>query len=186
MTKAQNLIDENKFWSLIANSKVGAQTLEEQRSLLEKEFAALSEQEFFGLDYFLRFYSNQTYTGNLWCVAFIVMGGCSDDGFDYFRYWLVSRGKEVCLKAIKDPDSLCDEFDKIPEGEIPEFEDFPYILADAFEKKFNKAYDAEMMNYDFGKILSPNVVFNWRQDDEESIKKNCPLTFQKWWKNNRF
>ena len=33
-------------------------------------------------------YAN-SYQSNLWAVAYIINGGCSDDGFDYFRGWLI-------------------------------------------------------------------------------------------------
>ena len=33
-------------------------------------------------------------------------GGCSDDGFQYFRNWIISRGKEVYYAAKENPDNL--------------------------------------------------------------------------------
>jgi hypothetical protein len=44
----------------------------------------------------------------LWAAAYLINGGCSDDGFDYFRGWLVTRGRRVWARAIADPDSLVD------------------------------------------------------------------------------
>jgi len=39
-----------------------------------------------------RRYLNKAYTWDLWGAAYLINGGCSDDGFEYFRRWLVSRG----------------------------------------------------------------------------------------------
>jgi hypothetical protein len=39
-------------------------------------------------------------------AAYIIDGGCSDDGFEYFRCWLISRGKETFIKLKANPDSL--------------------------------------------------------------------------------
>jgi hypothetical protein len=44
----------------------------------------------------------------LWGAAYVIEGGCSDDSFDYFRAYLISRGRAVYERAIADPDSLAD------------------------------------------------------------------------------
>ena len=38
--------------------------------------------------------------------AYIIGGGCSDDGFWDFRSWLAVRGKRVYLVALRNPESL--------------------------------------------------------------------------------
>ncbi|WP_257233953.1 DUF4240 domain-containing protein [Streptomyces sp. JV178] len=47
-----------------------------------------------------------SYRAPLWAAAFTINGGCSDDGFDYVRGWLVLQGHEVFERAVADPDSL--------------------------------------------------------------------------------
>jgi hypothetical protein len=49
-----------------------------------------------------------SYTAPLWAAAYVINGGCSDDGFDYFRGWLVTQGRDVFDQALADPDSLAD------------------------------------------------------------------------------
>lgn len=46
------------------------------------------------------------YDWGIWNVATLLDGGASDDGFYYFRCWMISEGKEVYEAALKDPDSL--------------------------------------------------------------------------------
>lgn len=48
----------------------------------------------------------KAHTWQLWGAAYLVNGGCSDDGFDYFRTWLVLQGQAVYDAALADPDSL--------------------------------------------------------------------------------
>jgi hypothetical protein len=36
----------------------------------------------------------------------VINGGASDDGFDYFRGWLIAQGRAVYEQALADPDSL--------------------------------------------------------------------------------
>ncbi|MEV4159157.1 DUF4240 domain-containing protein [Nonomuraea dietziae] len=45
---------------------------------------------------------------DLWGAAYMINAGCSDDGFEYFRCWLVGQGREVYEAALADPDSLAD------------------------------------------------------------------------------
>src|SRR5262245_66437683 len=47
-------------------------------------------------------------TVDLWGAAYTINGGCSDDGFFYFREALVGLGREVFEAAVQNPDSLAD------------------------------------------------------------------------------
>ncbi|HKB01291.1 MAG TPA: DUF4240 domain-containing protein [Gemmataceae bacterium] len=47
-------------------------------------------------------------TVDLWGAAHTINGGCSDDGFYYFREGLIELGRPVFEAAVKDPDSLAD------------------------------------------------------------------------------
>ncbi|WP_342210876.1 LysR family transcriptional regulator [Streptomyces sp. DH-12] len=44
----------------------------------------------------------------LWAAAYVINGGCSDDGFDYFRGWLIAQGREVFERAVARPGALAD------------------------------------------------------------------------------
>ncbi len=50
----------------------------------------------------------------LWGAAHLINGGCSDDGFNDFRVWLVGRGRHAYESALKNPDSLADILDGDP------------------------------------------------------------------------
>jgi hypothetical protein len=49
-----------------------------------------------------------SYRTPLWAAAYVVNGGCSNDGFDYFRGWLIVQGREVFEHVVADPDALAD------------------------------------------------------------------------------
>ncbi|SFF01514.1 Protein of unknown function [Actinacidiphila alni] len=49
-----------------------------------------------------------SYTNPLWAAAYTINGGCSDDGFDYFRGWLIAQGRDVFERVTADPDTLAD------------------------------------------------------------------------------
>lgn len=48
----------------------------------------------------------ESYRSPLWAAAYLINGGCSDDGFDYFRGWLILQGREVFERAVAAPDIL--------------------------------------------------------------------------------
>lgn len=50
----------------------------------------------------------ESFTNPLWAAAYVINGGCSDDGFDYFRGWLILQGRDVFERAVADPDTLAD------------------------------------------------------------------------------
>lgn len=48
----------------------------------------------------------ESYTWDLWAAAYIINGGCSDDGFDYFRGWLIALGRaRVSERAARPGDA---------------------------------------------------------------------------------
>jgi hypothetical protein len=44
----------------------------------------------------------------LWAAAYVINGGCSNDGFEYFRGWLIVQGREVFEHVVADPGTLAD------------------------------------------------------------------------------
>jgi hypothetical protein len=46
-----------------------------------------------------------------WAAAYVVNGGASEDGFDYFLGWLMAQGRARWEATLADPDSLADVVD---------------------------------------------------------------------------
>jgi hypothetical protein len=65
----------------------------------------LSVEEIESFDKHFVQFSRQAYTWDLWGAAFIINGGCSDDGFQYFRWWLISRGRDWFYRALREPNT---------------------------------------------------------------------------------
>lgn len=68
----------------------------------------------------------RAYGWDLWGAAYLLNGGCSDDGFDYFLGWLVGQGREVFDRAVADPDSLADV---VPGPDAAPFEGEEFMAA---------------------------------------------------------
>jgi hypothetical protein len=47
-------------------------------------------------------------TEDLWAAAYLINGGCSEEGFDSFRGWLVAHGRAAVAGAVRSPDVLAE------------------------------------------------------------------------------
>jgi hypothetical protein len=70
--------------------------------------ATMAADDVIGFAVFFEGLNDASYRWDLWAAAYLINGGCSDDGFDYFRGWLVAQGQKVWEAALADPDSLAD------------------------------------------------------------------------------
>ncbi len=105
-------------------------------------------------------------------------GGCSDDGFDYFRGWLVAQGRTVWERALADPDSLADA-GVDPRDDMVECEDVlaaasrAYAAATGDEEAFWEALDAarrDRLEAEFGGPAGEDFDF----DDDEQMRAHLP------------
>lgn len=174
------LITEDRFWDIIERSEKGDKLVD--------ILSELTVDEIFGYRFWWEHFVRISYTEELWAVAYIVMNGCSDDSFDYFRFWLIARGRTVFLDAMKNPDSLCDEFDFIMNPEeryLPEKELYDYAIYEALKRQ-GTSYERENINYEIPYIPYPKLRLEWDGEDKESMRNVCPKTVEKWWKHECF
>ena len=61
--------------------------------------------------------------------------GCSDDGLDYFIYWIISQGKLVYQKTKSNPKSLIITNEV---GRVHDYEEFGYAAYEVFYDKTNE------------------------------------------------
>lgn len=102
-------MDSDGFWHLIDNAREQAD--ENAEAVAEKAadlLAAMPAEEIVSAQQRLWDQLALSYTAPLWAAAYIINGGCSDDGFEYFRGWLITQGRETFQRALADPDSLAD------------------------------------------------------------------------------
>ncbi len=187
----KNFLSEDTFWEIIEKSLKNSNnkkfpSLEEQEEFLSELIQELTEEEIFGYQYNFQNFMNLSYRQDLWCVAYIVMGGCSDDGFMDFRAWLITRGKEIFFRELQNPDSLSKEFEKIYDGDIPSWETVAYLPKIVFEEKFEKDFYKEESNYNLELKDIPRLQFEWNENDQESLRKICPKVYDNWNENDIF
>ncbi|KOV90539.1 DUF4240 domain-containing protein [Streptomyces sp. NRRL B-3648] len=128
-------MDETEFWELIDSTREAAEgDPEEQADLLVDRLLRLDPE--LVLDFARHFEAryNRAYRWDLWGAAWLLLDGCSDDAFDFFRCWLIGQGREVFEGALHDPDALAEllgEFDEEIDGDG---EELGYAADEAYEQ----------------------------------------------------
>jgi hypothetical protein len=100
-------MDRGQFWTLI--EAAGAATGGDCRAMTAHLIAALRQRsvsDVLDWDHIHSWLMAESYRLELWGAAYLINGGCSDDGFDYFRGWLLGQGQATWQAALADPDSL--------------------------------------------------------------------------------
>ncbi|QIQ04326.1 DUF4240 domain-containing protein [Streptomyces liangshanensis] len=106
-----------------------------------------------------------SYRNPLWAAAYVLNGGCSDDGFDYFRGWLIAQGRTTFERVLDAPDSLAELPDvRAAAGEGADFDCEEMLSvawnahlavtgqelpADAFTIRYPDLYRDPAWNFDF-------------------------------------
>ncbi|OEK07615.1 hypothetical protein A8C32_17620 [Flavivirga aquatica] len=129
-------IDETVFWELIDNSRKEGETKDEFFEILKEKLLRFKAPEMKRFQKLLLTYQNELNHWNVWALAYIVRRGCGDDCFDYFRLWVVSKGKEA-YELIKDYNTS--KFKAVFDDEDPIFEDFEYLAGEVYEENKGKA-----------------------------------------------
>src|SRR5947199_10660422 len=89
----RQFMNKAAFWKLIDASRANAGgDLERQVASLRAEVEQLDSNEIIQFGKLFAEYWAGAFTWDLWAAAYILGGGCSDDGFLHFRGWLISRG----------------------------------------------------------------------------------------------
>ena len=120
-------MDRNAFWTIVeqARNEDPEQPEESLREILQQlpqESIAAFQKHFDQL--FV-----EAYRWDLWGAAYLIGGGCSDDGFADFRYGLISAGRKIYEAAISNPDSLAD-VDIDLDNEL-----YGYVATEVYEEK---------------------------------------------------
>ena len=109
---------------------------------------------------------------DLWAAAYLINGGCSEDGFDNFRGWLIAHGRDVVAKAVREPDSLAD----LPtvqaaatSGAVFEAEEVLGIAAGAYQQA-----TGDEMPPSEAPPGRPDPAMLWDFDNEEEMQKRLP------------
>jgi hypothetical protein len=127
----------------------------------------------------------EAYRWDLWAAAHIISGGCSDDSFQDFRRWLISRGKDAFYAAMADPESLL----KWQEGEDDiYFEAFGWIPGVAYKIQTGRELygDVERASrISLTRNISRSGPKGVKWQGDEDLRKRFPKLSARFWGNER-
>ncbi|HYO57969.1 DUF4240 domain-containing protein [Archangium sp.] len=129
----------DQFWKIIESSRRGFDpgridgNMEQQREELRGLLLKLPPEEIIGFRNHLLQQMDEAFHWDLWGAAYIIAGGCSDDGFADFRSWLISMGPRVFEAAASNAESLVEVADA-PGVEDVFFEEFQYVPAQSYKE----------------------------------------------------
>lgn len=179
--KYSQMIKEDIYWKIVEQSLVHSNNQHEQEQFLISALQRYTDTDIIG--FHLRTYKllYDTYSQQMWCAAYIVNGGsCSDDGFQYFRCWLISRGQDTYYQARNNPDSLVGEIN--PARTEYDFETFWYVASYAFTAKTGKSIHLYIDDaFGFYEYNYPRLEFTCNDADPRTLSAVCPRLFRAIW-----
>lgn len=158
-------MDLNNFWQIIDVGK----NAEEPEGLLRQELEKLPPEEIESFQEHFDTRFDLAYQWDLWGAAYLVHGGCSDDGFTDFRYALIAKGKDLFEKTLDNPDTLADLGE---DGGSLDNEMFGYVAGEVYEAKTGKDLPPQQ-----SAAPSDPAGEDWDFDDEAENKRRFPKLY---------
>lgn len=169
-------LTRDEFWAIIDHSVQFEAHPEVQMVDLHASLMRLSPEQIVKFEQLFGETMRESYNWDLWGAAYVANDGASDDGFEYFRCWLISKGRRAFEQVLRDPDSLADI---IADGESDglEFEEIAYVARNAWSKKtgkdWNEMPDLANMIYE---VAPEGTPFS---EDQNELRRKYPKLWQR-------
>ena len=148
-------MDKTQFWQLI--ERTYADESDDHNDNLQKALIELGVAE---IESFNDIYDELflgTYRWDLWAVAYIIAGGCSDDCFSDFCSMLIRRGQKFYTEMLQEPEATALRTD------IRE-EDFMGMFSSCISFAYEELTGAELPPSKLEWPDNPNGT-NWKEED---------------------
>jgi len=128
-------MDESCFWDIIEKTKANASSTAQQIELLIAELELFKATEIGKFRKLLQQKMAELYHWDIWAVAYLAQGGCSDDAFEAFPPWIILQGPAVYQLALKDVTKLSAH---VPAGGETQADGLLFAPAIAYENRAGK------------------------------------------------
>jgi hypothetical protein len=169
-SRKRGAMTEKVFWELIAAANADAGSETQFADSLEKELLRHTATNIIKFDELLHARLDLLNSRDLWAFAYLACGGCSDDSFDYFRAWIVARGKAVFDAAVRSPAALLQYSDGSPWGF--QCEQLLSIASDAYQAVAGMAFSPQR------RPPAPLRGSPWEESDLAALYPDIHLYFQ--------
>lgn len=161
-------MDQDLFWEIIAKTcRSDPHSAEDWAERLEAALAEYGPDDIIEWNHIFDRLAAQAYTIDLWGAAYLINGGASDDGFYYFRCWLIGMGKQVYEAAIANPDDLADVV-------VPRLEAEAEIYAAAHSAWMSVTGQPDTAPYPARNEHAELRGNDWDFDDEGEVRRRFP------------
>lgn len=158
-----------QFWHIIETAKQKSpKNSERQVKLIRQKLESLPAKEIVAFDRIFDRMRFRAYSWDLWEAAKLLRGGCSDDGFEDFRAWLISRGRRIYEAAMRNPDSLVRQADDSRDDY--ELASMLFVASNAYEGATGESIP--MLDTDY-----PNLKGNPCKS-ESNLRKRLPRLYK--------
>lgn len=167
-------MNRDQFWKIIerAEDKNGLRT------------ALLASDRETVLGYYLQFQERmrESNTGDVWAAARLLNAGhCSDDCFEYFRCWLVSKGQGTFERALVSADTLSEIGVPFVDGyPAAQDEGFCYVAPDVYKEITKENLFEVVQRLNQAVTGGYSTSFDWRMYTAEVVKEKLPNLWKKY------
>ena len=123
---------KDDFWNLIDEARASGAECDAIVDAVADRLRVMPPTEVLAFTRHLDECRAESYRNDLWAIAYIVNGGCSEDGFEYFRCWLITQGRTYYEAALLNPERAADHAD--PGSDEHECEDILYVSGRIYEE----------------------------------------------------
>src|SRR5262245_19675120 len=176
-------MDSDAFWRIVDGARSNATDDKNFLRRIEAHLRKLKPDELIKFERQFEKIHTESCSWNLWGAAYLMKGGCSDDGFDYFRAWLMAQGRRTFEKAVADADTLAILPD--PEGgrsrrnrEL-ELEEFMHLAREIYEEKTGQEMPESESDFVQG-VNWRDFDVRWNFNDPTEMKRRYPKLFAKY------
>jgi hypothetical protein len=176
-------MDMERFWKIVESSRSRFDpawadgNMARQCDELRRFLLALPPEQIVGFRDRCLEQLDAAFHWDLWGAAYIIAGGCSDDGFTDFRGWLVSMGRGIFERAVSDPESLVDVADASGVEDVF-FEEFLSVPARTYEE----VTGCEIPEYS-GRLRHDPAGQRWSEEGDE-LQRRFPKLWEKYAKGH--
>ena len=157
----------DRFWALVERAREGGDRCGRVASRLTDTLEKLPPASIEEFGHELSSRMAESYRWDLWAVAYVANGGASDDGFDYFRGWLLTRGRTQFERALRDPPTAVVGATRLVSFMPFECEEMLNVASTAYERVAHKPLPRSTM------VVWPNPPLG-RTWTEETIEQVYP------------
>lgn len=168
---------EPEFWAHVAATRPRRYDADAHAEQLAARLAKLPEPDILDFVHHWDAASARAHRLDLWGAAYLVNGGCSDDGFQYFRWWLILQGREVFDAALADPDSLAEVLDGETDVEAEVYPGNDAWFAATGHVRDDDGYEAFERALLFRhpkRPVEPPLAPYWDFDDDAEVRRRLP------------